>query len=177
MVISLLSEEKGISYTLGISFSRSYFFIPRSLAPLTIPSSVASPFSSSASQQRQASFIVSSLLPYDNVILFSVIVPVLSLQITVAFPRASTADSFFTMAFFFAIFCTPIASTIVTTAVRPSGIAATARLTAVINILNVEKPLKTPIANIVIHIKIAPIPSSLPSLLSFFCKGVSSSTF
>ena len=58
-------------------------------------------------------------------------VPVLSEQITVAAPSASTADSFRTRAFRRTIRWTPRARLIVTIAGRPSGIAATARLTAV----------------------------------------------
>ena len=52
--------------------------------------------------------------------------PVLSQQMYVAHPRASTAGSFFIMAFFFAILITPSASVTVTQMGRPSGIAATA---------------------------------------------------
>ena len=69
-----------------------------------------------------------------TVILFCVRVPVLSEQITDALPKVSTAGSFFTMAFFLTILWTPIARTIVDTAASPSGIAATAKETAVINI-------------------------------------------
>ena len=61
-------------------------------------------------------------------------VPVLSEQITPAQPRVSTAGSFLTMALYFTIRCTPRASTMVTMAGRPSGMAATARATADMNI-------------------------------------------
>ena len=71
---------------------------------------------------------------FSTVILFCVKVPVLSEHITVLLPNVSTAGSLFTIAFFLTIFCTPIASTIVDTAANPSGIAATAKDTAVINI-------------------------------------------
>ena len=64
---------------------------------------------------------------------FMVNVPVLSEQITPAQPRVSTAGSFFTMAWWRTIRCTPRASTMVTMAGRPSGMAATARATAVRN--------------------------------------------
>ena len=76
------------------------------------------------------------LLTYTffTVILFCVNVPVLSEQITVALPKVSTAGNFLTIAFFFTILCTPIARTMVDTATSPSGMAATAKLTAVINI-------------------------------------------
>src|ERR1700753_557372 len=54
-------------------------------------------------------------------------VPVLSEAITVVDPSVSTAGSFLTIAPRRAIRCTPIASTSVMTAARPSGVAATAK--------------------------------------------------
>ena len=69
-----------------------------------------------------------------TVMRFMVRVPVLSEQITVALPRASTAGRRRMMAFCAIICCTPMASTMVTMASSPSGMAATARLMAVINI-------------------------------------------
>ena len=64
-----------------------------------------------------------------TVISFLVKVPVLSEAITVADPRVSTAARWRTMAFFRAMRCTPMDSTAVTTAGRPSGTAATASAT------------------------------------------------
>ncbi len=52
------------------------------------------------------------------------------------------------MAFSPAIFCTPRASVIVTTAGRPSGMAATASATAVRNITGASKSCSTPRAKI-----------------------------
>ena len=66
--------------------------------------------------------------------MFWVRVPVLSEQMTEAQPRVSTAGSFLTMALRLTMRCTPRASTMVTMAGRPSGMAATARETAVMNI-------------------------------------------
>ncbi len=60
-------------------------------------------------------------------------VPVLSEQITVALPSASTAGSLRIIACFLAITLTPIAKVMVIAAGRPSGIAATARATDDIN--------------------------------------------
>ena len=54
-------------------------------------------------------------------------VPVLSEQITEMPPRLSTACNLRTIAFSFAIFCVPSASTMVTIELKASGIAATAR--------------------------------------------------
>jgi hypothetical protein len=62
--------------------------------------------------------------------MFVVRVPVLSLQITVVHPNVSTEGRDLTMALKRAILLVPRAKHVVTTAGRPSGIAATARATA-----------------------------------------------
>mmetsp|Transcript_27319 Transcript_27319/g.76282 ORF Transcript_27319/g.76282 Transcript_27319/m.76282 type:complete len:268 (-) Transcript_27319:936-1739(-) len=59
-------------------------------------------------------------------------VPVLSLQMTEVQPSVSTDGSLRTMAFFFAILRVPRARQAVTTAGRPSGMAATAKATAIL---------------------------------------------
>ncbi len=59
-------------------------------------------------------------------------VPVLSEHITSVEPSVSTELSFLTKAFFFNMRCVPRAKEMVTTAGRPSGIAATASATAAI---------------------------------------------
>ena len=59
-------------------------------------------------------------------------VPVLSEHITVVHPRVSTAGSVRTMALCCAIFLDPSARQVVTTAGSPSGMAATARATAIL---------------------------------------------
>ena len=64
-----------------------------------------------------------------TVISFFVSVPVLSEAMTFAEPSVSTAARWRTMAFRFAMRCTPRESTAVTTAGRPSGTAATASAT------------------------------------------------
>ena len=64
-----------------------------------------------------------------TVISLRVSVPVLSEQMTVTEPRVSTLGSLRTKALRRTRRCKPIASTSVTTAGRPSGTAATARLT------------------------------------------------
>ena len=74
------------------------------------------------------------------VILFWVRVPVLSEQITVVLPRVSTALRRLMMALHLTIFCMPMARTTVTTTVRPSGMAATARETEVMKISNSSMP-------------------------------------
>ena len=91
---------------------------------------------------------------------------------TVVLPNVSTAGSFFTMACFFTILCTPIARTMVDTAANPSGIAATAKLTEVINISKGSAFLNSPIQNMTRHITNAPMPNIFPVCPNFFCKGV-----
>lgn len=59
-------------------------------------------------------------------------VPVLSEQMTDVQPRVSTDGKLRTIAFFFAIRRVPSARHVVMTAGRPSGIAATARATAIL---------------------------------------------
>jgi len=66
------------------------------------------------------------------VILLRVRVPVLSEQITVVQPRVSTLGRDLTIALFLAICLVPRARHVVMTAGRPSGIAATARATAIL---------------------------------------------
>ena len=69
-----------------------------------------------------------------TVISLRVRVPVLSEQMTDTAPSVSTAGSLRIMALRQAIRCTPMASVMVIIAGSPSGIAATARLTAARNI-------------------------------------------
>ena len=75
------------------------------------------------------------LQSFVTVILFCVIVPVLSEQITEAQPSVSTAGSFRTIALFLIIRCTPNDNATVTIAGNPSGIAATARETPAKNMV------------------------------------------
>ena len=155
VVISFLSESNGISSTRGIlsyiDGSKSSLKAISTKA-VSVGSPVSSPsfpiFVSLQSMLEYTNLLISSLISFisdklnvflfinifSTVILFCVKVPVLSEQITVALPNVSTAGNLFTIAFFFTIFCTPIAKTIVDTATSPSGIAATAKETAVINI-------------------------------------------
>lgn len=63
---------------------------------------------------------------------FDVRVPVLSEQITEVQPKVSTEFNFLTIAFCFDILLDPRAKHVVITAGRPSGMAATARATAIL---------------------------------------------
>ena len=67
--------------------------------------------------------------------MFCVNVPVLSLQTTVTAPSVSTLGNFLTIVLTLTILWTPRAKTIVTTAGRPSGTAATANEIDVTNML------------------------------------------
>ena len=75
-----------------------------------------------------------------TVISFRVNVPVLSEQMTETEPSASTAGRRRTTALRRAIRCTPIASVTVRIVGRPSGIAATDRLTTATNMSAGSKP-------------------------------------
>ena len=107
------------------------------------------------------------------VIWFSVSVPVLSEQITVVQPSVSTAESFFRIARFCAIRHMPIASVTVTTAGRPSGIAATASATALIAACVQGRPRAKSRAKITVTTTPAIAASFLPRLSSWRCSGVS----
>ena len=111
------------------------------------------------------------------VISFWVNVPVLSEQIAVVAPRVSTETKDFTMAFLSAILFMPIDKTIVTTAVSPSGIAATARETATIKLSKSESPvLKYPTTNTIIQTTTTRIAKSFDNLFNCLCNGVSLSS-
>mmetsp|Transcript_15769 Transcript_15769/g.33327 ORF Transcript_15769/g.33327 Transcript_15769/m.33327 type:complete len:200 (+) Transcript_15769:1998-2597(+) len=78
------------------------------------------------------------------VISFCVSVPVLSLATTVAHPSVSTAVSFLTMALWRAMRSTPSARVTVTQMGSPSGMAATARLTATVTVSKKGRPRRYP---------------------------------
>ncbi|MNP46090.1 hypothetical protein D3C76_1400620 [compost metagenome] len=70
--------------------------------------------------------------------------PVLSEQMTEAQPSVSTDGSLRTIALRLIMRCTPSASAIVTMAGKPSGMAATARLTPAKNMLFAGCPCRIP---------------------------------
>ena len=107
-----------------------------------------------------------------TVILFCVKVPVLSEQMTVALPSASTEGSVRMMALRFTMRCTLMASTMVEMAGNPSGIAATAKETAVKNISSMPLPYSRPTPKMTIQMPMAAMASTLPSFASFICNGV-----
>ena len=111
-----------------------------------------------------------------SVMRFWVSVPVLSEQMTEAEPSVSTAGRRRIMALCLTICCTPMDSTTVTIAGRPSGIALTASETAVMNISIIGMPSMSPITNITAQVMSATMPSTLPRLASFCCRGVSPSS-
>ena len=151
------------------------FFIAYS----SIEISVASPNRLSlvifALLQRQAMLAVISLsVIYSSVTvnLFRVKVPVLSVHITLHEPRVSTASNFLIIALFPAIFCIPNANVNVRIAGKPSGIAATAKLTAVMNVFAAGIPWNNSNINISIHIITENILRVLLRVSIFFSSGV-----
>ncbi len=96
----------------------------------------------------------------------------MSEQITWVLPRVSTAGMCRTMARFWAMRFMPMARTMVTTAVSPSGIAATPKLMAIMNISKGGVCCKSPMAKITPQMRTAPRPSTRPVCFSFSCKGV-----
>src|SRR5665648_1238006 len=107
-----------------------------------------------------------------TVIWFLVSVPVLSEQMTVAEPRVSTAGIVRIMAFLEAIALMPIASEMVITAGRPSGIAATDRLTAAKKISTGGISLRMPIINVNIDISRITTDRVTPRRAIFLTSGV-----
>ena len=107
-----------------------------------------------------------------TVISFCVRVPVLSEQITFVQPKVSTAESFLTKAFSFAIFCTATASDSVTAGNSPSGMNATTIPSA-----NRKDCIQgSPTANTAMRKNTSPMPKAISAIcfvkmLSSFCKG------
>ena len=119
-----------------------------------------------------------------TVILFWVRVPVLSEQMVCVQPRVSTAESLRIIAWRLAILVTPSESTMVTTATRPSGMAATASETATIKVssraVGSVRTLPTPwrmisTPKITTQMTITMMVRMRLSSASFTCSGVSSS--
>ena len=98
------------------------------------------------------------------------------MQIYVHDPNVSTEASFLTIALDLAIFCIPNAKVNVNTAGRPSGIAATARETAVIKLSRRFVAWKNSMKNTNIQTIIDMIPIFLPNFPTLTVKGVSSSS-
>ena len=115
------------------------------------------------------------------VISFLVSVPVLSEQMTEVDPSVSTDDSFFTIARWAAIRCTPSASTTDKIAGNPSGTAATAIDTPSSNTFTTSCPDCTLEVTSTAETTTAAIPttaspSKRPSRAISCCSGVGSST-
>ncbi len=115
-----------------------------------------------------------------TVISFWVRVPVLSEQMTVAEPSVSTEERRRIRACLRTISRIPNARLMVTTAGKPSGTAAIARLTAIMNISTMASISKLernkPTRNTRAHIARAAQPNNFPRLSRRFCRGVSSSS-
>ena len=188
--IIFLPESNGTSPIRGLFSSIFDFNNPNFFAYSTKAFSVGSPCACSSfspileSLHKHIAFANSSSFSVylsTTVILFCVSVPVLSEHITCVHPKASTAVSFLIRALRFAIDVTPIDNIIVTTAGRPSGIAATANAIATKNVSNITFPVNTPcltIPNINTNILIANtiFVNTFDSSAIFLCSGVCSSS-
>ena len=120
---------------------------------------------------------IESVLPSANAVttlsLFCVKVPVLSEHITEHPPSVSTDLSLRITTPFLLIFCTPIAIIIVTTAGKPSGIAATAIATEVIKFFKIPSSrTNMPIMKITAVTASTNAEIILPSLSRLFSRGV-----
>ena len=107
-----------------------------------------------------------------TVSLLCVNVPVLSVHTTEQEPKVSTANNFLIITLFLAIFCIPRANVNVNIAGNPSGIAATASDTAVINVFATGCPCNNSSTNIITHMMIASNPRVFPSLSILISSGV-----
>ena len=139
--------------------------------PLKIHSSFGSVgFSIKAAEVRVAAFKVKNLSPITSpaFIFPSVKVAVLSLQITEVLPNVSAEANFLTNPFFFNILCIPRAKITVIATGNPSGIAATATATAVVNISINFPPVIIPSIKIPIQIILIIIPTILEKAANFF---------
>ena len=103
---------------------------------------------------------------------FCVRVPVLSEQMTEALPSVSTAGRRRMIALRLTIRCTPMASTMVTMAGRPSGMADTASETAVMKISSSGMPLERPMPKITAQAASAATPRYLLNCARRCCSGV-----
>mmetsp|Transcript_69052 Transcript_69052/g.192215 ORF Transcript_69052/g.192215 Transcript_69052/m.192215 type:complete len:299 (-) Transcript_69052:321-1217(-) len=118
---------------------------------------------------------------FTIVIFPSVRVPVLSLQMMDAEPKVSTAASLRTSTFFFTMSEQPIEREIVTQSGMPSGMAATANVTAIKIMYSHDSPSRssgflvssaTPRIKTTTHTPIARMPMRDPRRSTFTCKGV-----
>ena len=91
-------------------------------------------------------------------------------------PNVSTDSSFLTIASDLAICDIPSANVNVKTAGRPSGIAATARETAVMNVSTRGIPLNSSKMKMAIHTTMAIRDSVFPRFPTLVLRGVSSSS-
>ena len=184
VLIILRMLSNGASPTRGASRSSAGFSRPRPVAQFTSAASVGSPTaapvsSGLASLHRLAARAASASSPQcsTTVILFCVSVPVLSEHITCAQPSVSTAVRRRMTALRLDMLVTPMESTTVTTAASPSGMAATARLTATMKVDSTTSKWKSPArirlnANTNTQMPSTSQVSTRLSCASFFCKGV-----
>ncbi len=174
---------------IGLKGISAIFFFSNSLFP-SIPDSIpaskralsvglprmthfsfgSSGFSIKASEVKTAAFgakILSPVIPL-TFIFPSVKVAVLSVAITDVLPRVSTEANLLTNPLFFKILCIPRAKITVIATGNPSGTAATATATAVVNISKNSPPVNIPSIKIPKQITPIIIPTIFEKLANFF---------
>ena len=185
-LISFLSESNATSSSLLYLFLNTFssdlyisLYIYKSAysvgSPIPLPSlDIAESLLSIALYNNRLSAVLSPDISYMSctVILFCVSVPVLSEHITDTQPKDSTADKFLIIACSLAIFCVPIACTIVTIELNASGIAATASATANKSESISCMPFISSATNTTAHITSIPAASHLLKLSRLLCSGV-----
>ena len=172
---SFVSPNLCAAKTIAVSVGSPICVAVPSGAKVTVPSQQSAAVRTSvraAASPESTAPAAPSRYAFCSVMRFCVSVPVLSEQITEALPSVSTAGRRRMIAFFFTMRCTPIESTMVTIAGRPSGIAETASETAVIKISRTLMPFKRPTTKMTAHAPSATKPRLLPSDASFRCSGV-----
>ena len=112
--------------------------------------------------------ILMGVITLSTFIFPSVKVPVLSVHITEVLPNVSADDNFLIRPPFFRTLCIPIAKITVIATGSPSGMAATATATAVINISSGFPPVITPSIKIPTDIMAIIIPIVIENFASFF---------
>ena len=188
----MFAELNGSSAIFVIFFSNSFLLIPACVPAKSNALSVGLPrmihfpitssgFSINASLHKvtilraKRRFVSVSVIMSVTLIFPKVKVAVLSVAIIEVLPRVSAEASFLTNPFFFKILCIPKAKITVIATGRPSGMAATATATAIVNISTNVFPVIIPSIKIMAQTPITIPPIILAKRANFFCKGVFSS--
>mmetsp|Transcript_93289 Transcript_93289/g.301770 ORF Transcript_93289/g.301770 Transcript_93289/m.301770 type:complete len:219 (+) Transcript_93289:787-1443(+) len=154
---------------------------PTSRLPSTPLPSILMPPTVGSKPLPSTSYLAPAAHMLTIVILPSVRVPVLSLQMTDAEPKVSTAASLRTSTFLWTMSLQPMDREIVTQSGMPSGMAATAKVTAMRIMYNQAglpgldgsvRFMATPMMKITMQTMMAIMPMRPPNLSKFCCRGV-----